>query len=368
MTILPMRPPSLRDSLAYLLEQALTAATSALVKIPKVELHRHLEGSLRLATLVELVKEIDLDLPHTPDGLAPLVQIQPTDPKTAENFLSKFRVLRNFYRSPEVIQRLTQEVIRDASSENIRHLELHFTPVALSKAGGFPLGDVVDWVIEAANAASKDSGIQVGLIASINRHESIDTAEQVAQIAADRQGERGIAGLGLAGDERQGDAESFVSIFRSAHSAGLELSIHAGEWGGSEQVRKAIEEFGAARIGHGVHVVDDPEVVELARQNRIVFEICLTSNLQSGVVQSIQSHPLAAMIQAGLQVTLNTDDPGISSISLAEEYEKSIKLLDLSMGTVHSLILAAAQAAFLEPAKKRKLEQSLTVEFFEAKA
>jgi adenosine deaminase len=336
--------------------------------ISKVELHRHLEGSLRLDTLVELVRTIKLDLPETAEALARLVQFHPTDPRTAENFLSKFQVLRNFYASPAIIQRLTQEVIQDAALENICYLELHFTPVALSKAGGFPLDEVVDWVIEAARAASHSAGIQVGLVASFNRHESVEEAEQVAGIAVDRQGDGGIVGIGLAGDERQGDTHAFSAIFKSARSAGLGLCVHAGEWGGSAKVSEAIERFGAGRIGHGVRVVENAEVVDMARENRTVFEICLTSNFQSGVVQSVETHPLPEMIQAGLQVTLNTDDPGISGIQLSDEYERAVELLGISRETVHSLILAAAQASFLEPAKQRELEQSLELEFFGFKA
>jgi adenosine deaminase len=338
-------------------------STETFVSMPKIDLHRHLEGSLRLSTLTELVKSEGMDLPVDEESLRRIVQVCPDDPKSSINFLSKFKCLREFYRSPEIIQRFVREAVIDAASDGICYLELRFTPFALGQFRNFPLDEVVDWVIESAYETAEQEAIGIGLILSFNRHESIQLAEQVAQIASDRVG-KGIVGLGLSGNEVEFSAEPFVNIFHQAREAGLKITIHAGEWTGSETVRHALERIGADRIGHGIRIMEDPDVIALARERRTVFEVCLSSNLQSGVVQRMEEHPLPAMIQAGLQVTINTDDPGVSNICLSDEFKIAVDELGLSKTTLSALSLVAAQAAFLDPADGKALELRLQEELF----
>jgi adenosine deaminase len=339
----------------------LTSPTSAfeiqqaLADLPKVDLHRHLEGSLRLTTLMDVAREEDLDLPHEEEQLREQVQIDGEQPKTLPNFLSKFRTLRKIYRSSEIIQRVTREAIEDAAADQIRYLELRFTPVALAQAKDFPLGEVMDWVVEYSTKAAAEFGLELGLIASVNRHESVEKAEQVAALAAEKE----IVGLDLAGNEVEFPADPFHAIFRAARQAGLGTTVHAGEWSGADSVQHALNDMSAVRIGHGVRIMESPEAVRLAREQRAVFEVCLTSNLHSGVVGDMGDHPLPAMIDAGLQVTINTDDPGISNIRLSDEYFTAVSELGLSSETLKGMILVAAQASFLSKESIRKLEASL---------
>jgi len=325
--------------------------------LPKVELHRHLEGSLRVSTLIDIAKQHSITVPTGLVRLNRLVQVQQEEPYNFENFLAKFNTLRLFYRSPDVIDRVTREAIEDAAKDNVKYMELRFTPVALSRAERFPLADVVDWVCQSAREASEKFGILVRLITSVNRHESPELAEQVAWLAAGRK-DSGIVGLDLAGNEAQFPAEPFISIFREARQAGLKIAVHAGEWGGADNVRQAIEQFNADRIGHGVRVMEDDYAVSLARSRQTCFEVCITSNHQTGVVKELTDHPLKKMIDAGLNVTLNTDDPSISQITLSHEYKVAVENLGLPMETIQSCILAAAQASFLpEPEKQGLVEQ-----------
>ncbi len=324
-------------------------------RLPKVDLHRHLEGSLRIETLIELVIREGLNLPSDKKALQAVVQMQPGEPRTSTNFLEKFKYIRSFFRSPEIIHRFTWEAIADAVADNVRYLELHFTPVAISEAGEFPLSEVVDWVVESATTAATEHALELGLILSVNRHEGVKFAEQVAHLAVDRK-DRGVVGLSLAGDEVDHSAEPFEPIFSAVREAGLGISIHAGEWAGPENIRYAIEFMGAPRIGHGVRILEDMELVGLARDNRVAFEVCLTSNIQSGAVANIQEHPLPRMLQAGLQVTLNTDDPGVSDTRLSDEYALAITELDLSIESIKGLIMAALQASFLPSNEKARLE------------
>ena len=160
-----------------------TSSSSLYRSLPKVELHRHLEGSLRLDTMLDIAREFGVTVPASLYRLSGLVQVQEQDPLTFQNFLAKFNTLRLFYRSPEVIRRVAREAVEDAARDNVRYMELRFTPVALSRAERFPLEDVTDWVVKAAKNAARKYGVIVRLIASVNRHEPLELAEQVAWLA-----------------------------------------------------------------------------------------------------------------------------------------------------------------------------------------
>jgi adenosine deaminase len=329
-------------------------------KFPKVELHRHLEGSARLSTLLDVRRNLGMPLPST-GKLRELVQIGEDDKLTFENFLSKFQTLRLFYRSPEVIERITRETIEDAAKDNIRYMELRFTPLALSRAESFPLAEVMDWVVEAASQAEKDYNVKTRLIASVNRHEGPAVAEEVAQLAADRK-DRGMVGMDLAGNEANFSGMPFLGVFKEARQAGLHITIHAGEWGGAENVLDAMLYLNAERIGHGVRVLEDPNVTSLARERNIPFEVCVTSNYQSGVVSSLALHPLPRMLSLGLNACVNTDDPNISQITLTDEYKLVCDDLGLSLDDLKACVLSAVRAAFIEEAERIELEKELEKE------
>jgi len=330
--------------------------------LPKVELHRHLEGTLRLATMVDIARQHGLTLPADLLHLSNLVQMQDGEAHSFQNFLAKFNTLRLFYRSPQVIRRITFEAIEDAAGDNIRYLELRFTPVALSRAERFPLNEVMDWVLSSAQEAAERFGILVRLIASVNRHEGPELAEQVAWLAAERR-TRGLVALDLAGNEAEFAAQPFSPIFQEARQAGLHITAHAGEWGPAANVREALEELGAERIGHGVRVLEDEAVTQLARERQAAFEVCLTSNYQSGVVPSLQAHPLNEMLARGLRVTLNSDDPSVSRITLSHEYYVACEELGLPHERLQQCIVNAAQAAFLPPNEKAALVKTLQQAF-----
>lgn len=338
-----------------------TVPLNKYIIMPKVELHRHLEGSLRLATMLDIARTHGVTVPINVLSLSGLVQVQDKDPLTFANFLDKFKTLRMFYRSPDVIHRVVQEAVEDAAKDNCRYLELRFTPVALSRAEGFPLHDVMDWVITASQEAAQRYGIKVGLIASVNRNESPELAEQVVWLATSYI-KRGLIGMDLAGNEAEFKSVPFYDIFREAKQAGLHITIHAGEWGPAANVREAIEKLGAERIGHGVRVLEDDYTVALARERQIPFEVCVTSNFQSGVVPSLEKHPLLRMIEAGLNITINTDDPSVSRITLSHEYQLVNEKLNIPLEVLSLRTVDAARAAFIPDAEREKLVASLEEE------
>jgi adenosine deaminase len=299
-----------------------------------------------LETLFSIADEYQLALPRgTIEELRPFVQIT-DDLPDHEVFLSKFGVLRHFYRSPEIIQRVVYEAIADAAADNVHYLELRFSPQALSRVGNFDLDEVTDWVILASQTAAKDFNIGVNLIITLVRHEPLQQAVHVAKIACARAG-KGIVGLDLAGDEVKFPPAPFIPIFQKAKQSGLGVTIHAGEWASAAGIDEAVQALHADRIGHGVRVIGNPEVIRMAVAHNIAFEVCPTSNLQTGAVDEMHYHPLAEMLDSNLIVTLNTDDPGVSNITLTDEYVIAVEQLGLGYDALRAMTLNAANAAFL---------------------
>jgi adenosine deaminase len=334
------------------------ALRTRLAALPKIELHRHFEGSLRLSSLAEIVRTCRLDLPTEPEALRPYVQMTPETPRTMTHFLAKFAVLRQFYQSAEIIQRLAYEVIEDAAAENIRYLELRFTPKALTQASRLSFRDVIACMCHGAAQAQRQHNIVVRLIVSLNRHESVQESAQAVYAALDQR-DCPIVALDLGGQEAGFSAEPFRDLFAEARQAGLGVTAHAGEWSGAENIRYAIEQLGAVRIGHGVRILDDPSLVALARERAITFEICPTSNLYSGIFGSLAEHPLRQMHQLGLRVTLNTDDPLLCNCTLSDEFYNACTALSCALPELRLMTLRAAEAAFLPPEERAALTARL---------
>lgn len=321
---------------------------------PKIDLHRHLEGSLRLSTLSEIAREHGVDLPSWGlEELRPYVQIV-DDAPDFQSFLSKFRLLRRFYSTREAVMRVAYEAVADAAADNIKYLELRFNPVALAKVQGFSYEEVAEWVISAVDSAQHDHDIQVRLIAQIGRDETIAVARQVAEVAAAFQ-DQGFVALDLAGDEVNYPAARFTKVFHWARAQGLHVTIHAAEAGPAINIRDAIERLGAERIGHGVRAMEDLSVIDLLIKNNVTLEMCPTSNLQTGVVSRLGQHPLWAYQQVGIRVTINTDDPSISNTTLTDEYMVALRGIGIPLRAIRRMILTAAEAAFLPESERQRL-------------
>jgi adenosine deaminase len=333
-------------------------------RLPKVDLHRHLEGSLRLSTLTEIAREHGVDLPsYEIDVLRPYVQIT-DDPPDFLTFLEKFRLLRRFYKTPEAVERVAYEAVADAAADNVRYLELRFNPAALARVQGFSFEEVTDWVIAAVNRAQKDYPIVVRLILTIVRNEEALNAERITRVAIERC-DGGIAGLDLAGDELNFEARPFVHLFQAAYAKGLGITVHAGEVGDATNVEQAVREMAARRIGHGVRAIENSNVIRLLREKQICLEVCLTSNLQTGVVRNFGHHPLRDLHELGVPVTLNTDDPSVSDTTLTDEYLVAVIAMGLDLKHLRLFNRSALRAAFLTDAERQLLEDQIIKEFDE---
>ncbi len=328
--------------------------TSIFKALPKVDLHRHLEGSIRLTTLQDILRSNQYGIMLNADEIPALVQMMPDEAFTHRNFLAKFATLRLFFQSPEIIQRLVDEAIEDAARDGLLYLELNFTPVALARAQNFSIDDVIGWVCESARQAAAKHHLPTRLIASINRHEPLAMAEQVIRAALDHY-DQGIGGLCLAGNEAEFSSVPFVPLLRAVKQTPLKLTIHAGEWSGAENVHQAIETIGADRIGHGVRVLEDADVVAVARERQVLFEVCVTSNVQTGIAKSVNEHPFPNMLAAGLNASLHTDDPSISNITLSDEYCLAHKTLGIGLDQLSRCTQASIAAAFTPQTEKARL-------------
>jgi adenosine deaminase len=324
--------------------------------LPKIELHRHLEGSMRLETLYAIALENAITLPSLNlDTLRTYVQMTPDEPRSPQQFLSKFGVLRQFFRSKAVIQRVTREVIADAAADNIRYMELRFTPKALNNIVNVDYTDVIRWVCQASGEAGEVHNINVALIISLNRHESLELADEVLAATIICRGEGSpIIGIDLAGREADFPAALFSNLFLRARDAELGLTIHAGEWAGVDSVRGALE-LSPDRIGHGVRVIEDEALVEAVIERGTVLEICPSSNIDSGVYPDLAAHPLAQLYERGVKTTINTDDPLVSDITLSDEFTRLVTQTSLTLDDIKRHQITAAKAAFLPDNERETL-------------
>jgi adenosine deaminase len=351
------RPPHMRavPNTAAHNPQALRAWAA---QLPKIDLHRHLEGSLRIATLIALAEAHDIPLPsRTPAELRPHVQMS-ENLSDFTQFLEKFDLLRRFYVSKEAIQRITREVIADAAHDNVIYLELRFNPLALARVHAFTFEEVVAWVVGAAEVAQQETGTRTCLILQIPRTESLEVADHIVDLAIANFGPI-VRGIDLAGDEVGGPPEPFAAPFKRAFDAGLHITVHAGEWVGPQSVFAALACLHPSRIGHGVRAVENSDLIKQLRRQRVALEICPTSNLHTGVVHNLNHHPLLDLANLGLRVTLNTDDPGISAITLSHEYVVAVAQIGLPCTRIYETLHHAWAASFIPPEEREGLRTKL---------
>jgi adenosine deaminase len=320
---------------------------------PLVELHRHLDGNVRIATVLDLARQHGLDLPAwTVEGLRPHVQITEREPSLV-HFIAKFELLRLVMVDYAAVRRIVRENLEDAVREGIDAIELRFSPYFMAERHGLDTFGVVDAACDALEEG-RDLPVRAKLIGIVSRHYGPEVG-WIEVEAAIRGRDRGVVALDLAGDEAHFPGELFVDHFRKAREAGLQTIAHAGEAAGAESVRQAVLGLGAQRIGHGIRAVEDPAVLDLLAERGIPLEVCPTSNLHTSTVATYRDHPLPALLARGLAVTLNTDDPSISGIDLAHEYRVATTEIGLAEADLRRMQEMALAAAFLSPEERAAL-------------
>lgn len=321
--------------------------------LPLCDLHRHLDGSIRLQTVLELADQHGIALPgHTVETLKPHVQVVGAESGLME-FIAKFRYPSAVLVDAEACCRIARENVEDAQSEGIDYIELRFSPWFMAQSHKLDPADVVAAVIDGTRAGEQATGVKAQLIGILSR--TYGPQSCMSELDALLSHRHGLAALDLAGDEKNFPASLFREHFRRARNAGLHITVHAGEADGADSIWSAIENLGAERIGHGIRAVEDRQLMDFLAKSGIGLEICLTSNVQTSMVRDLASHPARYLLQQGVKINLNTDDPGISGIDLPHEYEIAAALAGLDRSMVRQAQVNALDMAFLCPEDKSTL-------------
>ncbi len=322
-------------------------------KFPLIDLHRHLDGSVRLETILDLGRQHNLPLPAWDvEGLRPHVQIMEPQPGVMA-FLEKFEWMVGVLVDYDACRRIAYENVADALSEGLDYVELRFSPWFMAEPGKIDPAGVVTAVVEGVQQGRRDYDIKVNLIGIISRTYGGEVGKQELDALLTQQ--EHMVALDLAGDEANFPGELFVEHINLARDAGWQITAHAGESAGPESIWQAVDGLGAARIGHGVSALQDPKLMDYLAEKRIGIEANLTSNVQTMTVPDLPSHPMKAFLEHGLLATLNTDDPGISAIDLPYEYEVAAPAAGLSVEQIHQAQRNALEVAFLSEQEKEIL-------------
>jgi adenosine deaminase len=320
---------------------------------PLIDLHRHLDGNVRLETILDLGRQHNLPLPAWDlEGLRPHVQITEKQPGVMA-FIAKFEWMTGVLVDYAACRRVAYENVEDAHKEGIDYLELRFSPWFMAEPHRLDPHGVVEAVVDGVTTGERDLGVQVNLIGILSRTYGPDVAWKELEALVAHRNE--LVGLDLAGDEANQPGERFVPHLQRARKAGLQITIHAGESDGPDSVWQAIRQLGAARIGHAVRAIEDSALLDYMAQHRIGVESNLTSNVQTSTVPDYPSHPLREFLERGLSATINTDDPGISGIDLPYEYHVAAPAAGLSAAQIHQAQRNALAVAFLSDDEKQNL-------------
>jgi adenosine deaminase len=322
-------------------------------KLPLIDLHHHLDGSLRLETILDLGLKHNLPLPaKTLEGLRPYVQVSTPQPGIMI-FIERFEWMVGVLVDYDAVRRVAYENVEDAFHEGIDYAEYRYSPWFMAEAHGLDPAGVVESVTDGIQSAEREFGTRANQIGILSRHYGPEIA--MKELDALLSCKNAITGLDLAGDEAHFPGDLYVEHFKRAHDAGWHITVHAGEAAGPESVWQALHGLGAERIGHAVHAPEDPKLMDYLREHCIGIECNLTSNVQTTTVASYASHPLRLFLEKGLLATINTDDPGISAIDLHYEYNVAAPQAGLDEDMMRQAQLNALETAFLTPEEKAAL-------------
>ena len=328
-------------------------------QMPKVELHVHLEGSIEPQTLLKLAERHNVTLPaHNLDELHEWYKF--TD---FNHFIEVYLAISSCIRTADDLELIASEFLKDRADQNILYSEVIYTP--FTHLPHIPLDDQLAALNRARKAAEEKWGVRINLAPDISRERRpIEASHQIAEWAIKNR-DNGITSLGLGGPEVGNPPEVFASTFEIARKAGCPATPHAGETEGPASVWGALKTLNAVRIGHGVRCLEDPALVTYLKEKQIPLEVCPSSNVCLHVVPDLASHPLPRLMDEGLYVTINSDDPPMFNTNLTEEYLRITDQFGFSVAQLKNFVFNAARASLLQETEKNSLIQNLTVRFSE---
>lgn len=325
---------------------------SLLERLPKAELHCHLDGSLRPATMLELARDQRVAMPcDDAEALAEHMLVR--DARNLEDYLERFATTLSVMQTSESLERVAYELAEDAAREGVRYLEVRYAPI-LNVQGGLSLGEAVEAPLRGLKRAERDHDITARIIVCALRHLPPDTSMRLAQLAVEHQS-GGVVGFDLAGGEAGHPAATHADAFAHARAHGLACTCHAGEGDGAGSVWQAVHQCGATRIGHATRLFEDPVLTDEVNASRITLEICLTSNVQTHAAQSYETHPFRRYFDQGLHVALSTDNRLMSGVGLVDEYQHAAQSLDFTFDELAKVALNGFEGAFLPEEQRARL-------------
>ncbi|MUT67075.1 adenosine deaminase [Paenibacillus sp. NEAU-GSW1] len=327
-----------------------------LKRLPKVDLHLHLDGSVKPSAVQELAERQGKKLPITDGGdLTPWMQIDSgcTD---LRHYLSKFDFVLPFLQTGDALEQVAFDTVQQADEQNCLYIEVRYAPL-LHTVGGLELEEIINHVNNGLARGERTFGVLARSILICMRHDSYERNAAVIE-AASRYYGNGVVAVDLAGDEAGFPPHLHRPLFNLAKRHELPITIHAGEAGGAQNVIEAIKELGANRIGHGIRIDGEQEAIELVRRTGTPLELCPVSNIQTKAAADWESYPIKSFLEQGIAVTVNTDNLTVSDTSITLEYAMLYERCGLSMEELGKLIRNGAAAAFLEqPLKARLIER-----------
>ena len=327
--------------------------------MPKVELHCHLDGSLRPETMLELARDANVVLPRTtPDELRAFMRVD--DARHLGDYLARFDITVSVLQTADALERAAYELVQDASRDGARYIEVRNAP-RLNVHGGLTLDQVMDATLRGLARGERDSGTIARFIVCSLRHWTPDVSLEMAQLAV-RYRDQGVVAFDLAGGEAGHPASAHAEAFLYARAHDLNVTCHAGEGAGADSIRDALVVCGAYRIGHGVRAYEDPSLVHHLRDRRIPLELCPTSNIQTRVARSYMEHPIRAYFEQGLAVTINTDNRLMSGVTLTDEFVHAATTMRFTISDLAQCTLNACDAAFLPLDERVMLRRRLEAE------
>lgn len=321
--------------------------------LPLAEIHRHLDGNIKPYTILKLAQKHQIDLGVTDlDQIASISQIHD---KTSDlmAFLAKLDVGISVLADLDACYEVAYENIRDAKVSGIDYVELRFSPNFMAQAHNLNMSDLVQAVADGVRAGTQDFGVEANLIGILSRTYGAQACMQELDALLSNASE--LVAIDLAGDELGYPAIQFVEHFKRVRDTGLQVTVHAGEADGPQSIWNAIELLGATRIGHGVAAAQDQKLVEYLANHEIAIESCPTSNYQTATVTDLTDHPMKYFLESGVLVTLNTDDPAVSNIDLAHEYEVAKEVVGLTSDQLRQVQINTFEAGFIKSEQRSRI-------------
>ena len=316
------------------------------LSLPKIELHCHLDGSLRTETIIDIAQREGIPLPSFDKDELQKELIAPLECESLDEYLKRFSLPNLVMQSKENLRRITFELFEDAAREDVKYLEVRFAPL-LHTLKGLDIEEIIGSVIEGMKEAESCYEIRGNIILCCMRTMSVESAFEVVEKGKKFLG-KGVVAIDLCASEEEGFCDRFVDPIRLAKEYGYRVTIHAGETGIGKNVLEAVELLGAERIGHGVFIKDCAEAYEIVKERQVVLEMCPTSNVQTKAVHDYSDHPIYKFHKDGIKVTINTDNRTVSHTTMEKEIEIINKEFSLSKEDYQQIYLNSVEASFAD--------------------